>query len=159
MLTKLCQRCGIEKSLDYFHKHSKTKDGRQPKCKACALEMARDNYRKNPERASASAKRWAEKNPSRRKEIAYNSKLKSNYGIELAGYQRMLEQQDGKCAICGGEGGAGRSEVFKLFVDHCHTTGKIRGLLCMKCNSGLGYFEDDIMKMKSAIQYLQGVMA
>jgi hypothetical protein len=47
--------------------------------------------------------------------------------------------------------------MFSLFVDHCHATGKIRGLLCMKCNSGLGYFEDEVKRMKKAIDYLQGV--
>lgn len=151
---KFCQRCRLEKSQSEFHKHSKTKDGLQPKCKACALEMAREAYKRNPDAVKRAAKKWAESNPVRRKEIAYNSKLKAKYGIEFSDYQAMLERQDGRCAICEGEGGIGNSDVAPLFVDHCHATGKIRGLLCMKCNSGLGYFEDKADRMKNAIAYL-----
>lgn len=156
MNVKHCPRCGLDKSHDEFHKHTKTKDGLQPKCKACALEMARESYRRNPEAVKHAAGKWAEKNPIRRREIAYNSKLKAKYGIEFSDYQKMLEQQGGKCAICGGDGGVGNSELFSLFVDHCHATGRIRGLLCMKCNSGLGYFEDNKMRLESAIKYLGG---
>ena len=156
MSSKYCPRCEATKPASEFHKHSKTKDGLQPKCKSCALEMAREAYRRNPDAVKRAAKKWAEKNPSRRKEIAYNSKLKAKYGIEFTDYQQMFEKQGGRCAICDGEGGIGNSEVAPLFVDHCHSTGKIRGLLCMKCNSGLGHFEDQVNRMKRAINYLGG---
>lgn len=66
-------------------------------------------------------------------------------------YYRTLEEQDGKCAICGGEpNGAGR-----LHIDHCHTAGTPRGLLCTNCNPGIGYFKDDPALLRAAIEYLE----
>jgi len=79
--------------------------------------MARESYRRNPEAVKHAARKWAEKNPIRRREIAYNSKLKAKYGIEFSDYQKMLEQQGGKCAICGGDGGVGRSPGGQYVVD------------------------------------------
>ena len=57
--------------------------------------------------------------------------------------------QDGKCAICGK-----RDELRRLALDHCHKTGKLRGLLCMQCNTGLGQFRDDTNLLQKAITYL-----
>ena len=63
----------------------------------------------------------------------------------------MLSSQDGKCSICGRE----RSQLVKqLCVDHDHETGKVRGLLCDKCNRGLGFFNDDHELLKKALNYL-----
>ena len=64
-------------------------------------------------------------------------------------YNAMWAAQDGKCAIC-------RQPCIKaLSVDHCHKTGRIRGLLCMRCNMALGLFKDDTAMMKRAIDYLE----
>lgn len=79
--------------------------------------------------------------------------LKRNYGLSKDDYYQMLDNQDGKCAICKREDSGTVTSEY-LFVDHCHTTGKVRGLLCDKCNRGLGYFKDDIDIMKRAINYL-----
>lgn len=73
------------------------------------------------------------------------------YGISVADYDQMLQAQDGRCAICSSEVGAkGKS----LAVDHCHETGAVRGLLCARCNVGLGMFQDDVARMRLAIDYL-----
>jgi len=77
--------------------------------------------------------------------------IRRQYGITLAQYDDMLEQQDYKCAICGNED---EVEGRKLAVDHCHTTGKVRGLLCGKCNRGLGLFYDNKALLEKAIKYL-----
>lgn len=76
------------------------------------------------------------------------------YGINLSDYQRMLEQQEGICAICS----APEAEQFKgvFHVDHCHTTGQVRGLLCRGCNHMLGVVGDDPHKLLRAITYLKG---
>lgn len=78
--------------------------------------------------------------------------VKCRYGITAKQYSLMLSEQDNLCAIC--------VLPFSRFkhgahVDHCHTTGKVRGLLCHGCNVGLGYFRDSIPSLKSAIKYLQ----
>lgn len=75
------------------------------------------------------------------------------YGLSMSDYNNMLKDQDGKCAICG----SSESKTLKteyLDVDHCHKTGKNRGLLCSPCNFGLGSFQDDTNRLVKAIEYL-----
>ncbi len=76
--------------------------------------------------------------------------LKFRYGITSEEYRNVLQKQDSKCAICGAVPGK-RS----LHVDHDHETGKIRGLLCHKCNVGLGHFSDDPNLLIKASKYLE----
>lgn len=83
--------------------------------------------------------------------------LKRNYGITLSDYERMYAEQSGRCKICGGEGfvmNKDRHRV-KLVVDHCHATGKVRGLLCHNCNRALGLLNDNIQSLENAIAYLK----
>ena len=84
-----------------------------------------------------------------------NSKLKRAYGITLDEYEELLSKQDSKCAICGiDNNGKYRNKPRAFAVDHCHTTGKIRGLLCSDCNTGIGLLKDNINFLQSAIKYL-----
>lgn len=90
---------------------------------------------------------------SRRTTEFYKKRLlKREYGLTEEMFNNMLEKQEGKCLICG--------KVFNLSgkreacVDHSHTTGEIRGLLCNNCNSGLGFFKDNTEFLNRAIQYL-----
>ncbi|UTC30068.1 recombination endonuclease VII [Brevundimonas phage vB_BpoS-MaInes] len=72
------------------------------------------------------------------------------YGLSPEAMQELLEAQDNKCPIC--------VDVLlfdQLFVDHCHDTGQVRGLLHKSCNSGLGFFKDDVQRLQNAINYLQ----
>lgn len=80
-----------------------------------------------------------------------------DYGITLEIFNKILKSQKGVCAICK------KPEIIKdgrtgkkrnLSVDHCHNTNKVRGLLCSKCNNGIGLFNDSIKSLKSAIKYL-----
>ena len=73
------------------------------------------------------------------------------YGLTKDDYQQMLENQRGRCAICGKE-----PIRRKLAVDHDHETGLIRGLLCFRCNFGLGWFQDDISRLRRAVSHLAG---
>ena len=73
--------------------------------------------------------------------------------IHASVYAQMLEAQDRKCKICGVEGGA-NNRGDKLAVDHCHASGRIRGLLCHKCNTALGLFKDNPENLAAAIRYL-----
>ena len=84
-----------------------------------------------------------------------NSKLKKAYGITLDQYNEMLSKQDGKCMICLSDNNGFYNKKPKAFaVDHCHTTGKIRGLLCGDCNTGIGLLKDNIDLLNNAIKYL-----
>jgi hypothetical protein len=70
------------------------------------------------------------------------------YGISWADYEAMFERQGGACAICKRTG-------VTLCVDHCHLTGEVRGLLCIRCNSAIGFFSDDPTLLQTAAAYLQ----
>ena|SRR5580698_2982676 len=77
------------------------------------------------------------------------------YGIQPDDYMRMWHEQKGVCALCGGIDVDGKTRRTKcLHVDHCHSTGKVRGLLCHKCNHGLGAFKDDSALMRRAAEYI-----
>lgn len=76
-------------------------------------------------------------------------KLKQKYGITLIQFNEMFEIQDGVCVIC---------KIAKATcVDHCHTTGKVRGILCSNCNTALGMFKDDVKVLLNAINYLDNI--
>jgi Recombination endonuclease VII len=72
----------------------------------------------------------------------------TTYGLTAEDYLRMLTVQNGACAICK------QKSHEKLCVDHCHVTGKVRGLLCRKCNSGLGFYDDDSNRLREAGTYV-----
>jgi hypothetical protein len=112
-------------------------------------------YKANRARTCAQKKAYREAN--RDKVFAYREKhrardkeysLKRNYGISQAQYDQMFQSQGGKCAICS------RGDL-KLSVDHCHSSGKVRGLLCTNCNTSLGGFRDSTEALLSAVQYLK----
>lgn len=100
------------------------------------------------ERAEANvvSRQWRRENETAVKVSWKKWWLKSNYGLTLEKFEEMIEDQDGCCLICG--------EAKKLVVDHDHETGKVRGLLCSPCNTGIGHFKDDVDRMLSAIDYL-----
>lgn len=83
--------------------------------------------------------------------------LKRTYKITMELYVKMLEEQKNRCKICGGDGFLmSENHKLKLVVDHCHSSGAIRGLLCHNCNRGLGLFKDSSEVLNKAIQYLEG---
>jgi hypothetical protein len=90
----------------------------------------------------------------RQKGIVNN--LKYNYKITMNDYNTLLKNQNNVCKICKQKETAKyKGKLRKLSVDHCHKTGKIRGILCMKCNRGIGYFNDNILLFKNVIKYLK----
>ncbi len=114
--------------------------------------------RDNPEKVSATNRRYRDKKrggPPRNSCKVYRStedgRLQRTYGIGVKEYILLYTKQSGKCAICGTHQ---RDVKRMLAVDHCHTTGIIRGLLCGNCNTGIGFFGDDIEELKKAIEYL-----
>ena len=113
-------------------------------------QLWRQNNRK---KCCQSVANWRKRNPR----YDSNLKLKTRYGITTEQYAEMVKIQNNRCAICGNEETAKHNRtglVQKLAVDHCHTTGKNRGLLCQDCNRGLGKFKDSPQRLKKAIEYL-----
>lgn len=103
--------------------------------------MEKDEQKKA--KARAYAKNYYEKN---KQEISFKNKQKRT-GITDQEYEKLLKDQDGFCALCG-------TKQETLCIDHCHETDKIRGLLCHRCNMGIGFFNDDPILLKEAIRYL-----
>jgi hypothetical protein len=97
------------------------------------------------------SRRYRARHPERYKAQTRHQNLR-RYGITAQEYDDLLTAQSGVCAICG------HSERYRdrqrLAVDHCHTTGRVRGLLCSACNKGIGCFEDDPAILERAIDYL-----
>lgn len=90
-----------------------------------------------------------------REHIKWKSFIQRTYGITAEDYYNMLADQDGKCAVCESEEvNSSRISSGKLFIDHCHDTGKVRGLLCSKCNHAIGLLNDDTDLLHKAIAYL-----
>lgn len=118
-------------------------------CKSCWSERRRAAYWRDPERARAASREWGRCNPITKVE----RNLRTNYGINLSDYQAMLSEQGGACAICRGTEPKDGRNYFH--VDHCHATGKVRGLLCGTCNRGLGFFYDDPTLLAKAQTYLE----
>ncbi len=135
-----CRKCLETKDPTLF-----TRKGR---CKACVREEQRiflKDHRKKPE------------NKEKFYRYMIKNHLKRAYGITLEDYNLMLEKQNGKCAICKNEvtNKFSKGKIHNLSVDHCHKTGKVRGLLCRKCNQGLGSFAENILSLENAIKYLK----
>lgn len=121
-----------------------------PEQKAKHNESRRKKYAESVEfrdAARKAAKAWQDGNPLKRK-----SQRLARYGIELSDFNDLMTIQNGACAICG-HSDISKPNFFPL-VDHCHKTGRVRGLLCMACNQGLGKFKDEIDRLFSAIAYL-----
>lgn len=98
---------------------------------------------------------WEQRNPDK----VRNRQLRYKHGITLEQYNTMLEEQRGKCKICGALGGRINPRTQRpsnLSVDHDHKTNQIRGLLCDDCNTGLGKFKDQPKLLERAIHYLRG---
>lgn len=88
---------------------------------------------------------------NKNKEVYRERKFKTLYKMSFYDYNKLFEKQGYTCAICG----CTKSNGDKLFpVDHCHNTGKVRGILCRLCNVGLGHFKDDRSILQKAIEYL-----
>lgn len=121
-------------------------------CSSCYqrwLYANNDAFRK---RVGAKKARWADRNKDHLRESNRRQKLQRLYGLTPDAYAAMLSKQDDKCAIC-------KSTVDRLHVDHDHTTGKVRALLCLPCNGGLAWVEriqrSDDEWLAAAYRYLE----
>lgn len=163
MRIKQCSKCGEWKPLEAFYRMVGMRDGHRNECKACNLSAKAARYRANPEPTIARVKKWQQENRERHLETqrrikakpenkrrARNRYLVKTYGITVEEYDALLHAQDGVCAICRRP----PRDDISLHLDHDHTTGERRGLLCFKCNNALGDFDDDAERLLRAYVYL-----
>jgi len=174
MKTKVCLKCGKRKNLNHFAKNKKKKDGIDIYCKECIkqykdknkeifLKYAKEYRQSHQKQIKAYQKKyrlqhrkyfydWKKEHPDE----VYNSYLKK-YGITLKEYKKLLKRQNNVCAICKQpetQLAKGRKKIRQLSVDHNHNTTSVRGLLCDKCNRGLGVFRDNPKFLINAAKYL-----
>lgn len=142
----ICSRCQQDLSPESFHVNTSLPRGRHGTCKECRREQYTSPRYRDAERA------YRQRNPVP-PERTRKHFLKGKWGLTPEEYTAMLERQGGGCAICGAAKAdkAGRN----LMVDHCHSGGHIRGLLCTNCNNGLGRFRDQPELLAKAIEYLE----
>ena len=134
-MDKLCKTCRVAQPIINFVKSTYVKTGYRSICKSCFNAYYR--------------KRRVEKYDlvrSYEKKFHKQRRLKFEYNLTEAQFEELKQKFDNRCAIC--------NSTQKLVIDHNHTSGKVRGLLCSKCNLGLGHFKDDISNLKEAIKYL-----
>jgi hypothetical protein len=86
------------------------------------------------------------------KEKAINRQMVVNYGITLDGYNELLNKQDGSCYICNVHH---TTQKKRLHIDHCHTSGKVRNLLCSNCNTALGLLKEDVVRARKLVDYIE----
>lgn len=128
---KRCMKCGLTKSSSEFHKW-------KAECKACCRDRR---------------EAWVKANPEKVRAINRRKKLRKNFGLSIEQWNELLNRQSRRCAICGKPHSTGKRKG--LFVDHCHKTNRVRGLVCQKCNTLLGMAGDDITILEKAIEYLK----
>lgn len=148
-----CKRCRQTKPEDQFYRRKGVLTGRSRKCTECTKVLSAEWLSKNREHCRARDREYYHNN----KAMFRESLLRSKYGIGIAEYEQMLEQQSGVCAICEQPQSDPRYEA--LAVDHCHATGRIRGLLCNLCNKSLGGFKDSPERLRRAAEYLESAFA
>lgn len=127
-----CRDCQQPKDAKLM---SKAKPGL---CKACS---------------TARTRAWAEANPTEWERHRRRSWLKRKYGITIEQYDEMLAAQGGVCPICGTPPADPRG--YRMHIDHCHDTGRVRGILCGPCNQGIGNLGDDPDRLLAAVEYLR----
>jgi hypothetical protein len=151
-MRKVCRRCERPKDPETdFWRCRQTRDGYRPECIAC-MKSARPKM--TDEQKLAHAGRSA---TFRRSNPDYNwaLHLRKKYNLTPDRYWTLLKQQGYKCAICGAAEPGGRTKHSNRFsVDHCHETATVRGLLCYKCNVGIGYLQEDPTVVASALRYV-----
>jgi hypothetical protein len=140
---KNCEKCGCNFTGKYNSR----------KCSACKDQVQLKAFiafsEKNPD--------YFKNHHAQRRLDGKNLKalLMREYGITVEEYQEFRRKQNDLCAICKSPEGNWKANGSKLVVDHCHKTGKVRGLLCPSCNRGLGQFEDNAERLKSAMIYIK----
>lgn len=180
---KQCTRCKRVLPKDNFRVRSDKTGNRQRICRRCECEYSNKYAKINRKRITQDRreyqKDYKQKNKKHLNDIqrrryhevvdekhtyysAYRNTersrdfyLKRRYGITLAEFNEKLKQQENGCAICGSVNGKANKRNDRLTVDHNHATGELRGILCHRCNWGLGQFDDDTELLVKAIEYLK----
>lgn len=142
-----CSTCGCLLDLNNAYPN-RTKNSLQSKCRKCANEYRKAWLARNKDHELARRKAYYQKNKEHISNQTEEARLKRKYNLSKQELEELKVQLDFRCQIC--------KRQCELVVDHCHNTGRRRGLLCNACNHLLGNAKDDIAVLEAAIQYLKG---
>lgn len=131
-----------------------------PDCrKTLELKRVQDWALANPEKVSAAKRRYKASNPrvwnADARRVAWIGNLRRRYNMTLDDYEQMLIAQNGVCAICEGPPRGRGADEDRFHVDHCHETGRVRGLLCSPCNTAVGLLDEDAKRALRLAQYIE----
>lgn len=154
-----CAQCKEMKSLDCFHadnrpKAIKNRYGKKYRCIACYKQFHEQPHVKAKcyENSKKSINKFKKDKPDEYSERVRKQNLKSNYGLSVDEFDSLLRSQGGVCAICKTSEPGGKHDQF--IVDHNHTTGGLRSILCNDCNGAIGYFQDNVVIIQNLIDYI-----
>ena len=147
---KTCSRCHKAKEDKDFYPRPDRSCGLTSACRECSVLLAKTIYKRRISRDPAYAKRYYAKHKDRYRA----SSILKRYRISIEECDRMLESQNGTCAICKVE--TPESNGKMLCIDHDHETGMVRGLLCSNCNRALGHLRESVPAMFNMIGYILG---
>lgn len=152
-----CKKCGRTLDESLFRKDPRLKSGYRSVCKECRPYTDHDRavcraYRQSHREQAAEHMR-AYRARHREKLLHRNrdKRLTDAYGIGTKEWDGLFEHQGRRCAICG----VAHSGKQNWRTDHDHKTGEVRGILCNLCNTMLGLFDDDVVRMGRAVEYLR----
>ena len=151
---KKCGRCKVDKNRDSFYKSSYSKDGLEFECKQCTRERKLAKYPEHRAKILLKQKEAYQANPKEKRRRTRDNELARKFGINREKYNDMLAKCGNACEICGASG----DEFMRgLHIDHNHCTGLVRGILCVRCNQGLGNFLCDTgyERLLLAIEYVK----
>jgi len=140
-----------ERSRKYSREHPEKAKERSKKRQREHLNEVREYSRKYYREHIDESRKWHRKYRERYPYYFAEWSCQRSYGITLEEKNRMIENQEGKCLICGNE----FKDSKDKHVDHCHKTNRVRGILCSHCNSGIGFFQDNVNILQKAIKYLE----
>jgi len=149
-----CSRCKEDKPEDQFHNNKRQSRGKTHYCIPCHSDYMAGIYQRTKDKR----KKYLEDNAEAVAERKRSYYLRSTFGITIEEYETMCDRQANRCAICGEKESVpdpkNPSVIRRLAVDHNHASGKVRALLCQRCNMGLGYFRDNPELLNWAANYL-----
>ena len=145
--SKNCNKCLKDLSFSKFGKRVSSKDGLFAVCKQCRSIYNNAWNAANKDKRMETCRRYRQNNPHKSREYG----LKRRHNLTSSEWDAKFQSQDCRCKICGTNVSQG---ITPWHTDHCHSTGILRGILCHNCNRGLGYFQDNIQSLSSAIEYL-----
>jgi len=147
---KKCSLCKVTKSFSDFYFSKQKKDGYDSWCKKCKLKNNKKYVQDHLKEKREYRHNYHLKNRDKSLMQSKYNNLQIKYGITSKEYDQLIKSQNYSCKICSADiSGKGKSQI-----DHCHITGRIRGILCRDCNLGLGFFKDSLKTMIAAIEYI-----